>query len=260
MIACKSLSVFVLSPSLGFLGEGDIVSQTIHEAQQLLRGGQGPASRERDGSTRLVSQRLKAASTEHCLTHTHIYTLHFSSLRRGWSVAPGHAVCHRETPWHLRTRSGSSIDLHQVTWTGAAFRGTAVLQMVSSLSYCKFNFLGVTVTSEEHLSTSHFSFSSIFSFNLQDGTIICPLSVMNAGCYAFLTNLFLNACHLSDLLQTCFLCSYYNDTLMISICLVTYREALRLFRGLLFLSISSRLVFGMGVTGLGRHYLTAFAV
>lgn len=89
MIACKSLSVFVLSPSLGFLGEGDIVSQTIHEAQQLLRGGQGPASRERDGSTRLVSQRLKAASTEHCLTHTHIYTLHFSSLRRGWSVAPG---------------------------------------------------------------------------------------------------------------------------------------------------------------------------
>ncbi|XP_058229026.1 transcription factor SOX-13-like isoform X3 [Hemibagrus wyckioides] len=39
--------------SLGFLGEGDLVSQTIHEAQQLLRGGQGPASRERDGSTRL---------------------------------------------------------------------------------------------------------------------------------------------------------------------------------------------------------------
>ncbi|XP_053508965.1 transcription factor SOX-13-like isoform X5 [Ictalurus furcatus] len=39
--------------SLGFLGEGDIVSQTIHEAQQLLRGGQGPASRERDSSTRL---------------------------------------------------------------------------------------------------------------------------------------------------------------------------------------------------------------
>ncbi|XP_060766304.1 transcription factor SOX-13-like isoform X2 [Neoarius graeffei] len=39
--------------SLGFLGEGDIVSQTIHEAQQLLRGGQGPVSRERDGSTRL---------------------------------------------------------------------------------------------------------------------------------------------------------------------------------------------------------------
>ncbi|XP_027010646.1 transcription factor SOX-13 isoform X2 [Tachysurus fulvidraco] len=49
--------------SLGFLGDGDLVSQTIHEAQQLLRGGQGPASRERDGSTRLVSQRLKAAST-----------------------------------------------------------------------------------------------------------------------------------------------------------------------------------------------------
>ncbi|KAI5622978.1 transcription factor SOX-5 isoform X4 [Silurus asotus] len=39
--------------SLGFLGDGDIVSQTIHEAQQLLRGGQGPVSRERDGSTRL---------------------------------------------------------------------------------------------------------------------------------------------------------------------------------------------------------------
>ncbi|GAA6097211.1 transcription factor SOX-13 isoform X3 [Tachysurus ichikawai] len=36
-----------------FLGDGDLVSQTIHEAQQLLRGGQGPASRERDGSTRL---------------------------------------------------------------------------------------------------------------------------------------------------------------------------------------------------------------
>lgn len=92
--------------------------------------------------------------------------------------------------------------------------------MVSSLSYCKFNFLGVTVTSEEHLSTSHFSFSSIFSFNLQDGTIICPLSVVNAGCYAFLANLFLNTRHLSDLLQTCFLCccSYYNDTL-ISICI-----------------------------------------
>ncbi|TTB41850.1 Transcription factor SOX-13 [Bagarius yarrelli] len=39
--------------SLGFLGEGDIVSQTIHEAQQLLRGSQGPASRERDSNTRL---------------------------------------------------------------------------------------------------------------------------------------------------------------------------------------------------------------
>ncbi|XP_062842641.1 transcription factor SOX-13-like [Trichomycterus rosablanca] len=38
---------------LGFLGEGDIVSQTIHDAQQLLRGGQGLASREREGSTRL---------------------------------------------------------------------------------------------------------------------------------------------------------------------------------------------------------------
>lgn len=34
--------------SLGFLGEGDVVTQAIHDAQQLLRGGQGPAGRERD--------------------------------------------------------------------------------------------------------------------------------------------------------------------------------------------------------------------
>ncbi|XP_036415665.1 transcription factor SOX-13-like isoform X3 [Colossoma macropomum] len=43
--------------SLGFLGEGDVVTQAIHDAQQLLRGGQGPAGRERDrerdSSTRL---------------------------------------------------------------------------------------------------------------------------------------------------------------------------------------------------------------
>ncbi|KAM9443849.1 transcription factor SOX-13 isoform 1-T1 [Clarias gariepinus] len=53
--------------SLGFLGEGDIVSQTIHEAQQLLRGGQGPASRERDGSTRLND--YKDASRGNRLVH-----------------------------------------------------------------------------------------------------------------------------------------------------------------------------------------------
>ncbi|KAF5906142.1 transcription factor SOX-13 isoform X5, partial [Clarias magur] len=53
--------------SLGFLGEGDIVSQTIHEAQQLLRGGQGPASRERDGSTRLND--YKDASRANRLLH-----------------------------------------------------------------------------------------------------------------------------------------------------------------------------------------------
>ncbi|XP_066527901.1 transcription factor SOX-13-like isoform X2 [Hoplias malabaricus] len=39
--------------NLGFLGEGDVVTQAIHDAQQLLRGGQGPTGRERDGSTRL---------------------------------------------------------------------------------------------------------------------------------------------------------------------------------------------------------------
>uniref|UniRef100_A0A8B9RLU8 SRY-box transcription factor 13 n=1 Tax=Astyanax mexicanus TaxID=7994 RepID=A0A8B9RLU8_ASTMX len=53
-------------PSLSFLGEGDVVTQAIHDAQQLLRGGQGPAGRERDrdrdSSTRLVSQHLKVAS------------------------------------------------------------------------------------------------------------------------------------------------------------------------------------------------------
>ncbi|XP_037387916.1 transcription factor SOX-13 isoform X4 [Pygocentrus nattereri] len=47
--------------SLGFLGEGDVVTQAIHDAQQLLRGGQGPAGRERDSSTRLVSQHLKVS-------------------------------------------------------------------------------------------------------------------------------------------------------------------------------------------------------
>ncbi|XP_035376421.1 transcription factor SOX-13-like isoform X2 [Electrophorus electricus] len=34
--------------SLGFLGEGDVVTQAIRDAQQLLRGGHGPLSRERD--------------------------------------------------------------------------------------------------------------------------------------------------------------------------------------------------------------------
>lgn len=34
--------------SLSFLGEGDVVTQAIHDAQQLLRGGQGPTGRERD--------------------------------------------------------------------------------------------------------------------------------------------------------------------------------------------------------------------
>ncbi|XP_076862763.1 transcription factor SOX-13 isoform X2 [Brachyhypopomus gauderio] len=33
---------------LGFLGEGDVVTQAIRDAQQLLRGGQGHAARERD--------------------------------------------------------------------------------------------------------------------------------------------------------------------------------------------------------------------
>ncbi|XP_030634399.1 transcription factor SOX-13 isoform X1 [Chanos chanos] len=46
------------SLSLGFLGEGDVVSQAIHDAQQLLRS-QGPGGRERDrerdNSTRMVS-------------------------------------------------------------------------------------------------------------------------------------------------------------------------------------------------------------
>lgn len=45
--------------SSGFLGEGDVVTQAIHDAQQLLRGGQGPTGRERDrerdNNTRLVS-------------------------------------------------------------------------------------------------------------------------------------------------------------------------------------------------------------
>ncbi|KAK3512825.1 hypothetical protein QTP70_026489, partial [Hemibagrus guttatus] len=54
--------------SLGFLGEGDLVSQTIHEAQQLLRGGQGPASRERDGSTRLND--YKEASRAERMLHS----------------------------------------------------------------------------------------------------------------------------------------------------------------------------------------------
>ncbi|XP_073667967.1 transcription factor SOX-13 isoform X2 [Paramisgurnus dabryanus] len=34
--------------SLSFLGEGDVVTQAIHDAQQLLRGGQGPTGRERE--------------------------------------------------------------------------------------------------------------------------------------------------------------------------------------------------------------------
>uniref|UniRef100_A0A671L292 Transcription factor SOX-13-like n=2 Tax=Sinocyclocheilus anshuiensis TaxID=1608454 RepID=A0A671L292_9TELE len=43
--------------SLSFLGEGDVVTQAIHDAQQLLRGGQGPMGRERDNNTRLEASR-----------------------------------------------------------------------------------------------------------------------------------------------------------------------------------------------------------
>ncbi|XP_051768123.1 transcription factor SOX-13-like isoform X2 [Ctenopharyngodon idella] len=47
--------------SLSFLGEGDVVTQAIHDAQQLLRGGQGPTGRERDrerdNNTRLEASR-----------------------------------------------------------------------------------------------------------------------------------------------------------------------------------------------------------
>ncbi|XP_077060077.1 transcription factor SOX-13 isoform X3 [Siphateles boraxobius] len=47
--------------SLSFLGEGDVVTQAIHDAQQLLRGGQGSTGRERDrerdNNTRLEASR-----------------------------------------------------------------------------------------------------------------------------------------------------------------------------------------------------------
>ncbi|XP_022538036.1 transcription factor SOX-13 isoform X4 [Astyanax mexicanus] len=60
------------SLSLGFLGEGDVVTQAIHDAQQLLRGGQGPAGRERDrdrdSSTRL-SDYNKEVSRADRLSH-----------------------------------------------------------------------------------------------------------------------------------------------------------------------------------------------
>ncbi|KAI2659028.1 Transcription factor SOX-13 [Labeo rohita] len=46
--------------SSGFLGEGDVVTQAIHDAQQLLRGGQGPTGRERDRE-RDNSSRLEAS-------------------------------------------------------------------------------------------------------------------------------------------------------------------------------------------------------
>ncbi|RXN23108.1 transcription factor SOX-13 isoform X3 [Labeo rohita] len=46
--------------SLSFLGEGDVVTQAIHDAQQLLRGGQGPTGRERDRE-RDNSSRLEAS-------------------------------------------------------------------------------------------------------------------------------------------------------------------------------------------------------
>ncbi|XP_022538039.2 transcription factor Sox-5 isoform X5 [Astyanax mexicanus] len=56
----------------GFLGEGDVVTQAIHDAQQLLRGGQGPAGRERDrdrdSSTRL-SDYNKEVSRADRLSH-----------------------------------------------------------------------------------------------------------------------------------------------------------------------------------------------
>ena len=73
-----SLSLF---PSSDFLGEGDMVTQAIQEAQQLLRGQR---ERERDGTIRPVSQRLKkprqwpshllplSLSLTHTHTHTHI--------------------------------------------------------------------------------------------------------------------------------------------------------------------------------------------
>ncbi|KAK1799984.1 hypothetical protein P4O66_006127, partial [Electrophorus voltai] len=41
-------SLLLLDSCPSFLGEGDVVTQAIRDAQQLLRGGHGPLSRERD--------------------------------------------------------------------------------------------------------------------------------------------------------------------------------------------------------------------
>ncbi|XP_056590627.1 transcription factor SOX-13-like isoform X2 [Triplophysa dalaica] len=49
--------------SLSFLGEGDVVTQAIHDAQQLLRGGQGPAGRER-GRDRENNSRMEVSRDE----------------------------------------------------------------------------------------------------------------------------------------------------------------------------------------------------
>ncbi|KAI1890663.1 hypothetical protein AGOR_G00155970 [Albula goreensis] len=60
--------------SLGFLGEGDVVTQAIHDAQQLLRGPV-PAGRERDREKDLVARkrltwsRVKEVSRVERVTH-----------------------------------------------------------------------------------------------------------------------------------------------------------------------------------------------
>ncbi|KAG1950053.1 transcription factor SOX-6 [Pimephales promelas] len=93
--------------SLSFLGEGDVVTQAIHDAQQLLRGGQGPTGRERDrerdNNTRLVSQRL---STH---TNTLSHTPHPSSPRfLGRHLGP--AVCHHWSCFKVETSGQVSIN------------------------------------------------------------------------------------------------------------------------------------------------------
>ncbi|XP_051531709.1 transcription factor SOX-13-like isoform X2 [Myxocyprinus asiaticus] len=87
--------------SLSFLGEGDVVTQAIHDAQQLLRGGQGPTGRERDNNARMEVSRERTDDGQSLRTNED----HLSSDSEAGQMAISGAGSYGET----RTPSSGHI-------------------------------------------------------------------------------------------------------------------------------------------------------
>ncbi|XP_051967823.1 transcription factor SOX-13-like isoform X2 [Xyrauchen texanus] len=87
--------------SLSFLGEGDVVTQAIHDAQQLLRGGQGPTGRERDNNARMEVSRERTDDGQSSRTNED----HLSSDSEAGQMAISGAGSYGET----RTPSSGHI-------------------------------------------------------------------------------------------------------------------------------------------------------
>lgn len=103
--------VSFLSHFAGFLGEGDVVTQAIHDAQQLLRGGQGPAGRERgrdrENNSRMVSRRLSSSETPGALRLSPLITPQGQKHRGKNPLTPWTRPFFR-TPTKLSSRRGVS--------------------------------------------------------------------------------------------------------------------------------------------------------